>query len=57
MENLWYKNAVFYEISVRAFKDGNGDGRGDLHGLMEKLDYIQTLGRAKNWRPNNDYEK
>lgn len=42
-KNLWYKNAVFYQISVRSFKDSNGDGRGDLHGVAEKLDYLQTL--------------
>ncbi|MBI5965860.1 MAG: maltose alpha-D-glucosyltransferase [Chloroflexi bacterium] len=47
--NLWYKNAVFYEISVRAFKDSNGDGRGDLRGLTEKLDYLQTLGVDCIW--------
>jgi len=47
--NLWYKNAVFYEISVRAFKDSNGDGRGDLCGLTEKLDYLQTLGVDCIW--------
>jgi pullulanase/glycogen debranching enzyme len=33
----WYKNAVFYEISVRAFKDSDGDGHGDLRGLTEKV--------------------
>jgi len=49
MVNLWYKNAVFYEISVRAFKDSNGDGNGDLHGLTEKLDYLQTLGVDCIW--------
>lgn len=47
--NLWYKNAVFYEISIRAFKDSNGDGRGDLQGLTEKLDYLQTLGVDCIW--------
>jgi trehalose synthase len=47
--NLWYKNAVFYEISVRAFKDSNGDGHGDLLGLTEKLDYLQTLGVDCIW--------
>ena len=47
--NLWYKNAVFYEISVRAFKDSNGDGSGDLCGLTEKLDYLQTLGVDCIW--------
>ncbi len=48
-KNLWYKDAVFYEISVRAFKDSNGDGNGDLRGLTEKLDYLQTLGVDCIW--------
>jgi maltose alpha-D-glucosyltransferase / alpha-amylase len=48
-KNLWYKNAVFYEISVRSFKDSNKDGRGDLHGVAEKLDYLQTLGIDCIW--------
>jgi len=47
--SLWYKNAVFYEISVRAFKDSNGDGHGDLQGLTEKLDYLQDLGVDCIW--------
>ncbi|HEY9151716.1 MAG TPA: maltose alpha-D-glucosyltransferase [Anaerolineales bacterium] len=47
--NLWYKNAVFYQISVSAFKDSNGDGRGDLRGLSEKLDYLQNLGVDCIW--------
>ena len=46
---MWYKDAVFYELSVRAFKDGNGDGHGDLRGLTEKLDYLQTLGIDCIW--------
>ena len=46
---MWYKNAVFYEISVRAFKDSDSDGRGDLRGLTEKLDYLQTLGVDCIW--------
>ena len=45
----WYKNAVFYEVSVSAFKDSNGDGRGDLRGLSEKLDYLQNLGVDCVW--------
>src|SRR5688572_32950699 len=45
----WYKDAVFYELSVRAFKDSNGDGNGDLRGLTEKLDYLQTLGVDCIW--------
>jgi maltose alpha-D-glucosyltransferase / alpha-amylase len=48
-KKFWYKNAVFYEVSVRAFKDSNGDGRGDLRGLTEKLDYLQTLGVDCIW--------
>jgi maltose alpha-D-glucosyltransferase/alpha-amylase len=46
---MWYKDAVFYELSVRAFKDSNGDGHGDLRGLTEKLDYLQTLGVDCVW--------
>ncbi len=48
-DTLWYKNAIFYEISVRAFKDSNGDGHGDLQGLIEKLDYLQYLGVDCLW--------
>ena len=48
-DSLWYKNAVFYEVSVSAFKDSNGDGRGDLHGLTDKLDYLQNLGVDCIW--------
>jgi maltose alpha-D-glucosyltransferase/alpha-amylase len=47
--NLWYKNAVFYEVYVRAFFDANGDGHGDLRGLIEKLDYLQRLGVDCLW--------
>jgi maltose alpha-D-glucosyltransferase/alpha-amylase len=47
--SLWYKDAVFYEIYVRAFKDSNADGHGDLAGLTEKLDYLQDLGVDCLW--------
>ena len=47
--NLWYKDAVFYELSLRSFKDSNGDGHGDLRGLTQKLDYLQTLGVDCLW--------
>ncbi|NHC44723.1 maltose alpha-D-glucosyltransferase [Motilibacter aurantiacus] len=47
----WYKRAVFYEVLVRAFNDGNGDGSGDLAGLTEKLDYLQWLGVDCLWLP------
>lgn len=45
----WFKDAVFYEVYVRAFADGDGDGIGDLGGLTAKLDYIQTLGVDCLW--------
>jgi maltose alpha-D-glucosyltransferase/alpha-amylase len=46
---LWYKDAIIYELHVRAFKDGNGDGIGDFPGLMQKLDYLQDLGVTCLW--------
>ncbi len=46
---LWYKNAVFYEVYVRAYKDSDGDGHGDLRGLAEKLDYLHDLGVECLW--------
>ena len=46
---LWYKDAVFYEVFVRAFADSNGDGIGDLPGLTSKLDYLQELGVDCLW--------
>ncbi|WP_253074581.1 alpha-amylase family glycosyl hydrolase, partial [Microbacterium sp. Bi128] len=48
---LWYRKAVFYEVLVRGFADGNGDGSGDFHGLIEKLDYLQWLGVDCLWLP------
>jgi maltose alpha-D-glucosyltransferase/alpha-amylase len=45
----WYKDAVFYEVHVKAFKDANGDGVGDFAGLTESLDYIQDLGVDCLW--------
>ena len=46
---LWYKDKVFYQIWPRSFKDGNGDGMGDLIGVYEKLDYIKSLGCDGIW--------
>jgi len=46
---LWYKHAVIYELSVRAFFDGSGDGNGDFRGLTEKLDYLERLGVDCLW--------
>ena len=45
----WYKDRVFYQIWPRSFKDGNGDGMGDLWGVLEKLDYIKSLGCDGIW--------
>ena len=47
----WYKRAVFYEVLVRAFADSNGDGTGDLRGLIDKLDYLSWLGVDCLWLP------
>src|SRR5581483_3487362 len=47
--STWYKDAVIYEIHVRAFNDGNGDGIGDFEGLIDKLDYLQDLGVTALW--------
>jgi len=48
-DRLWYKNAVFYEVYIRAFFDSNADGHGDLRGLIKKLDYIKELGVDCIW--------
>jgi len=45
----WYKDMVFYQVWPRSFKDGNGDGMGDLLGVYEKLDYIKSLGCDGIW--------
>ena len=46
---LWYKDAVIYELNVRAFKDSNADGIGDFPGLIQKMDYLQDLGVTCLW--------
>jgi len=57
----WYKEMSFYQIWPRSFKDGNGDGIGDLYGIYEKLDYVKDLGVDGIWfsplyvSPNADY--
>ncbi|HEY1479014.1 MAG TPA: maltose alpha-D-glucosyltransferase [Gaiellales bacterium] len=45
----WYKDALIYEVHVRAFQDSNGDGIGDFRGLMSRLDYIAELGVTAIW--------
>jgi maltose alpha-D-glucosyltransferase/alpha-amylase len=46
---LWYKDAIIYELHVRAFYDSDGDGVGDFPGLAEKLDYLHDLGVTAIW--------
>jgi maltose alpha-D-glucosyltransferase/alpha-amylase len=46
---LWYKDAIIYELHIKAFLDSNGDGIGDFRGLAAKLDYIQDLGVNTVW--------
>lgn len=59
-EKPWWKEAVFYQIYPRSFKDSNGDGVGDLKGIIEKLDYLKELGVDAIWlcpvydSPNDD---
>jgi maltose alpha-D-glucosyltransferase/alpha-amylase len=45
----WYKDAIIYELHVKAFCDSNGDGIGDFNGLLSKLDYLQNLGVTAIW--------
>ena len=58
--DLWYKNAIVYSLDLETFMDGNGDGCGDFHGLMQRLDYLESLGIDVIWlapfqpSPNRD---
>ncbi|TVR62773.1 MAG: alpha-glucosidase [Spirochaetaceae bacterium] len=60
MRQAWWKEAVVYQVYTRSFKDSNGDGIGDLGGVLEKLDYIADLGVGIIWlnpiyrSPNDD---
>lgn len=60
LRRKWWKEAVVYQIYPRSFKDSNGDGVGDLRGIIEKLDYIKSLGIDVVWlnpiysSPNDD---
>jgi maltose alpha-D-glucosyltransferase/alpha-amylase len=49
LDSDWYKDAVFYEVYVRGFCDSDADGKGDLRGLIQKLDYLQDLGVDCLW--------
>src|SRR5262245_57647979 len=48
-DEFWYKDAIVYQLHVKAFADSNNDGIGDFVGLTEKLDYLQDLGVTTLW--------
>ena len=48
-EKKWWKEAVVYQIYPRSFKDANGDGIGDLQGIISELDYLKDLGIDVLW--------
>lgn len=47
-DDIWYKNAVFYAGNIDRFRDGDGDGTGDIVGLIDRLDYVRWLGDRKS---------
>jgi maltose alpha-D-glucosyltransferase / alpha-amylase len=49
IDDLWYKNSIFYCLSVGTYMDANGDGIGDFKGLLRRLDYLQGLGITTIW--------
>lgn len=49
MEKHWWHKATIYQIYPKSFKDSNGDGVGDLKGIISKLDYLQKLGITAIW--------
>ena len=49
LTEAWWKKAVIYQIYPRSFYDSNGDGIGDLQGIIQKLDYLETLGVNAIW--------
>lgn len=57
---MWYKNAIIYSLDVETFMDSNGDGIGDFHGLLSRIDYLDSLGIDAIWlqpfqpTPNRD---
>jgi maltose alpha-D-glucosyltransferase/alpha-amylase len=49
IRDLWYKNAIIYSLALESFLDSDGDGVGDFHGAMRRLDYLQGLGVTAIW--------
>ena len=60
MKKIWWKEAVAYQVYPRSFQDSNGDGIGDLQGIISRMDYLQDLGIDVIWicpmyqSPNDD---
>lgn len=60
MKKKWWQNAVVYQIYPRSFQDSNGDGIGDIKGIIQRLDYLEKLGINVIWlspvyqSPNDD---
>ena len=59
-KHLWWKNAVVYQIYPKSFQDSDGDGVGDIRGIISRLDYLKELGVDAVWispmycSPQND---
>src|SRR5699024_11078135 len=49
VDHVWWSDAVIYEVYIRSFADSDGDGMGDLQGIIERLDHIQTLDVDAVW--------
>jgi alpha-glucosidase len=60
-DEVWWRSAVIYEIAAISFQDSNGDGQGDLPGLLQRIDYLNWLGVGDVWltpiysSPNHDF--